>query len=120
VTRCGQNPSHPADAVGCGKAIDTEADVYRCTDCGVPFHRVCAVLHFDAATASGVGINWRASCLQAEARGDRLLAMARQLRAALGGREQDPTCTCLRCTAIRRWDAFIAAYTDDRVGGPRT
>lgn len=120
MTRCGQHPGHPAEAVGCGKLIDTEAEVYRCTDCGVPFHRVCAVLHFDAAGSSPVGVNWRASCLQAEARGDQLLALARLLRQGLGGREQDPTCSCMRCTAIRRWESFMAAYTDARVGGPRT
>ena len=43
---CGQNPVLPAGRVGCGQPIYTCAEVYRCTDCGVPFHRECAVKHF--------------------------------------------------------------------------
>lgn len=43
---CGENPLLPAALVGCGKPIHTCAEVYRCTDCGVPFHRECAKRHF--------------------------------------------------------------------------
>ncbi len=43
---CGANQILPAARVGCGKPIETCAEVYRCTDCTVPFHRECAVRHF--------------------------------------------------------------------------
>jgi len=48
---CGQNPTPiDADLVGCGKPIEQPEDVYRCTDCAVPFHRTCAVHHFEMDT----------------------------------------------------------------------
>ena len=43
---CGQNSVFPASRIGCGEPIYTCAEVYRCTDCGVPFHRECAIKHF--------------------------------------------------------------------------
>jgi hypothetical protein len=44
---CGENAGPvDADLVGCGKGIEKQADVYRCTHCGVPFHRACADRHF--------------------------------------------------------------------------
>jgi hypothetical protein len=43
---CGQNNLFPAERVGCGCAITRETDVFRCTDCGTPFHRECAKAHF--------------------------------------------------------------------------
>ncbi|WP_143042570.1 hypothetical protein [Variovorax sp. YR634] len=48
---CGENPTPiDADLVGCGTSIDRLQDVYRCTDCGVPFHRACAIRHFVSDT----------------------------------------------------------------------
>ena len=43
---CGANATFPAERVGCGLPIGTCAEVYRCTDCSVPFHRDCANAHF--------------------------------------------------------------------------
>jgi hypothetical protein len=34
------------ERIGCGKRIDACAEVFRCTDCRVPFHHACAVKHF--------------------------------------------------------------------------
>lgn len=48
---CGANTTPiDADLVGCGKPITSPEDVYRCTDCEVPFHRECAVKHFATDT----------------------------------------------------------------------
>lgn len=48
---CGANPTPiDADLVGCGKPIHSPEDVYRCTDCAVPFHRECAKRHFETDT----------------------------------------------------------------------
>ena len=105
---CGQNALGVAAAVGCGQAIERDGDVYRCTDCSVPFHRDCALAHFAEAQKAPVEVDWRRSCIRAEERGDRLLALARRLRQALGGREADPTCSCMRCAALRAFDRFIA------------
>jgi hypothetical protein len=46
---CGYNTILPAERVGCGEPMHTCAEVYRCTDCGTPFHRSCAVKHFGIA-----------------------------------------------------------------------
>lgn len=44
---CGENPiGLPASRVGCGREILTCAEVFRCADCGIPFHRECAKRHF--------------------------------------------------------------------------
>lgn len=44
---CGANPIVPPERLGgCGDPIYTCAEVYRCTECGVPFHRACADRHF--------------------------------------------------------------------------
>ncbi len=43
---CGNNILFPATRVGCGEPMYSCMEVYRCTDCGVPFHRTCAVMHF--------------------------------------------------------------------------
>lgn len=43
---CGQNVAVPAHFIGCGQTIDDARDVYRCTDCETPFHKVCAQKHF--------------------------------------------------------------------------
>ena len=43
---CGHNGILPANRVGCGGAMYQCSEVYRCTDCGTPFHRSCAVKHF--------------------------------------------------------------------------
>lgn len=48
---CGENTTPiDADLVGCGKPIERPEDVYRCTDCAVPFHRACAIKHFATDT----------------------------------------------------------------------
>lgn len=44
---CGQNATLDADFVGCGKPISDPYKVFRCTDCGVPFHLKCANKHFE-------------------------------------------------------------------------
>ena len=45
---CGRDPTgtFPDGRLGCGEAIETCADVYRCTHCTIPFHRHCADKHF--------------------------------------------------------------------------
>ena len=116
---CGENPLGPAAAVGCGRTIEREGDVYRCTDCSVPFHRDCALAHFATARVAPVTVDWRRSCIRAEERGERLLALARRLRQALGGREADSTCSCMRCAALRAFDRFIADDNDNRRGAAR-
>jgi len=45
---CGQNGILDADLVGCGQIIWETHEVYRCTDCCVPFHRHCAKKHFES------------------------------------------------------------------------
>lgn len=45
LTVCGLNP-YATDTGGCGAPINECADVFRCTDCGVAFHRTCAQRHF--------------------------------------------------------------------------
>lgn len=48
---CGSNPTCiDADLIGCGKPIWNVNELYRCTDCQVPFHRACAVKHFETDT----------------------------------------------------------------------
>jgi hypothetical protein len=48
---CGVNPTPiDADLIGCGKPIIRPEDVYRCTDCEIPFHRECAKQHFATDT----------------------------------------------------------------------
>lgn len=42
---CGYNTTLPARLVGCGKPIMAGQD-YRCTHCGVRFHKDCAERHF--------------------------------------------------------------------------
>lgn len=47
LTICGFNTiGLDADLVGCGKPIYLIADVFRCIDCQVPFHRECLRKHF--------------------------------------------------------------------------
>jgi len=41
--RCGSNPV--LSGVGCGEFIPTETDLYRCLDCGTPFHKKCLEEH---------------------------------------------------------------------------
>jgi hypothetical protein len=43
---CGENTLFPATRMGCGEPILTCAEVFRCTECAVPFHRTCADKHF--------------------------------------------------------------------------
>lgn len=43
---CGQNILFPPERMGCGQPIETCAEVYRCTECSVPFHKACADKHF--------------------------------------------------------------------------
>lgn len=43
---CGQNTVFPPERMGCGQPIATCAEVYRCTECSVPFHKRCAEKHF--------------------------------------------------------------------------
>lgn len=50
---CGENPLLPANRMGCGQGIGTCAEVYRCTDCTVPFHRDCARRHFGQDVTEG-------------------------------------------------------------------
>ena len=52
VAVCGYQTAIPVDAdlIGCGKPIATHAEVYRCTDCSIPFHRECAKRHFETDT----------------------------------------------------------------------
>ena len=38
--------------IGCGNPIMTCVEVYRCTDCQTPFHRICAKRHFGLHGAS--------------------------------------------------------------------
>lgn len=115
--RCGENAKAPEGvAGGCGKPIPFEVDVYRCTDCGTAFHRLCALRHFAEADAALVVVDWRASCIAAEERSDRMLALLRRMAAALRGRSSGPsddTCGCLRCGALRAWEVFLKKYSDD-------
>ncbi len=53
---CGQNNVFPASRIGCGQPIYTCAEVYRCTDCGVPFHRDCALRHFGTHVPHNVDV----------------------------------------------------------------
>jgi hypothetical protein len=43
---CGANRVMDADLAGCGKPILNQRELYRCTDCSIPFHRDCAIKHF--------------------------------------------------------------------------
>ena len=49
---CGQNAVFPPERMGCGKPISACDEVYRCTECAVPFHRTCTEKHFDKSAAS--------------------------------------------------------------------
>lgn len=51
---CGENPFIAATEAGCGLPIKTCAEVYRCTDCDVPFHKECAKKHFAEQPAKGL------------------------------------------------------------------
>lgn len=44
---CGENAVFPARLLGCAMPIERPEEVFRCTDCCVPFHRECARRHFD-------------------------------------------------------------------------
>ena len=48
---CGENSTLAADQVGCGEPIMPFEKIYRCNDCHVPFHRHCAVKHFNTSKA---------------------------------------------------------------------
>ena len=47
VAICGENAVFPARVSGCAEPIMTHGEVYRCTDCDIPFHKECAKKHFD-------------------------------------------------------------------------
>ena len=46
IAICGEGKIFPARIVGCGKPIETIDELYRCTHCGIPFHKDCAETHF--------------------------------------------------------------------------
>lgn len=52
---CGESPTSRSLGMtaerlgGCGEPIATCAEVYRCVDCDVPFHRGCARRHFSVS-----------------------------------------------------------------------
>lgn len=35
--------------MGCGEQIERIAELYRCTDCGIAFHKPCILSHFNGA-----------------------------------------------------------------------
>jgi len=37
------------DSTGCGEPIETVVEVYRCTECRIPFHHSCAIRHFETS-----------------------------------------------------------------------
>lgn len=37
------------DFMGCNKPIEHISDLYRCTDCGIAFHKPCILAHFNGA-----------------------------------------------------------------------
>ena len=47
---CGHNPILPDGRIGCGQDIKTCSEVYRCVDCGTPFHEECIKNHFGKRT----------------------------------------------------------------------
>lgn len=53
---CGHDPTgtFPDGRIGCGRPIETCAEIYRCTECTVPFHRKCAEVHFSGQRTSNV------------------------------------------------------------------
>lgn len=57
---CGRNPILPSNRVGCGNVIVCSNDLYRCTDCDVPFHKECAKAHF----GEHVPLEWREALQQ--------------------------------------------------------
>lgn len=67
---CGHDPTgtFPDGRLGCGQPIETCAEVYRCTDCTVPFHRQCAQGHFGDAKRNYVELAMRHEKLKLEAR----------------------------------------------------
>ena len=58
---CGHDPTgtFPDGRLGCGQPIETCAEVYRCTDCTVPFHRQCADAHFGSAKNNYIDLAMR-------------------------------------------------------------
>lgn len=46
IATCGHTFEEAPDLRGCGRPIHKAEDLYRCTDCGNPFHRDCAIRHF--------------------------------------------------------------------------
>jgi hypothetical protein len=59
LTSCGDSPGVRASGltptrVGCGQPV-MPAEVYRCTDCQVPFHRECLRRHFGERVRGGEG-----------------------------------------------------------------
>jgi hypothetical protein len=47
VEICGRNGYFkPETTGGCGKPITLVAELYRCIDCGIPFHKECLKKHF--------------------------------------------------------------------------
>lgn len=58
---CGHDPTgtFPDGRLGCGQPIETCAEVYRCTDCTVPFHRECAAAHFGSAKNNYIDLAMR-------------------------------------------------------------
>jgi hypothetical protein len=53
ASKVAQSLGFAPERIGCGKRVETCEEVYRCTDCRVPFHRECAVRHFGDAHAPG-------------------------------------------------------------------
>lgn len=49
---CGVHHDLGNKSIGCGEGFITHRQVYRCTDCGVPFHKHCAMKHFNKSTGT--------------------------------------------------------------------
>ncbi len=52
---CGGGHALDGKPVGCGEVFVYAGEVFRCTDCEVPFHKHCARKHF-AASQTNEGI----------------------------------------------------------------
>lgn len=57
VIVCGENAVLPARISGCGLPILTITELYRCTDCDIPFHKNCAKKHFNGHTLTAEHVN---------------------------------------------------------------
>lgn len=91
------------DQIGCGQPVD---EVYRCVQCGTPFHRDCARRHFDWPMAGGGPMPHALDAVLADADAATFIANSQASQLLAAERERN--------AAVARRDAFFN-FTEELV-----